>query len=223
MDHPQSKQPPLSVCPACGGNWFSAPTYYRFLREELLGGYWPTWPHLVGQYSQVPTIIAVCLCGMPQSPNMGSNEGGPRFRQEMTALRQSLENSQYYLGDAAIVLEAEQEAELIRAESLQAFPDRLNALEAKAGRWLAQTNPERHSPRGRYWAPPARKPASGRHGTVTRDGLVVELQSRGLLFREARQAVKAINIMIEHLQMGGTVETLMVYPPARPARLSWTA
>src|SRR5205807_1526748 len=83
-------------------------------------------------------------------------------------------------------------------------------LERSAGRRLAQTNPSRHSPRGRYWAPPKREPASGKNGTLTRDCLVVELQSRGLLFREARLAVNAIlDSMIGYLQDGGTIDTVL--------------
>jgi nucleoid DNA-binding protein len=88
--------------------------------------------------------------------------------------------------------------------------ERLDVLERMAGRWLAKTNPFRHSPRGRYWAPPARKPASGWGGVLTRDRLVVELQTGGLLFREARQALNVIlKTMIKHLKVAGELETLL--------------
>jgi nucleoid DNA-binding protein len=99
------------------------------------------------------------------------------------------------------------EQQLVVPETLNALTERLHALERIIARQLASTNRRRQSPRGRYWAPPTRDAASGGGRTLTRDKLALELQKRGLLFREARQAVKIIlQTMIEELQVGGTIE-----------------
>jgi len=204
IHQPQPKQRPLEICPACGGSWFCAPEYYRFRREETLGGMWLTRQGLIGQDSPGSMIVTVCLCGMPQTPHISGE-----LNREPRALFQSLKRTQQYLDDAELIQDLE--AEYVRPKTLQALADRLDELEKRTGRWLAKTDPHRHSPRGRYWAPPTRKPASGQHGTLTRDGLVVELQRRGFLFRDARKIVNLIlNFMIEHLQDGETVETPLV-------------
>jgi hypothetical protein len=70
MGHPP-KQPPLMTCLACRGTWFRQADYYQFLPEESIGGYWTTGPDLVGKNSIIPMTIAVCLCGTPQTPNIG--------------------------------------------------------------------------------------------------------------------------------------------------------
>jgi hypothetical protein len=58
---------PLKSCLVCGGDWFREADYYEFLREELLGYSWPTWPTLVGQASPQAKPLLVCLCGAPQA------------------------------------------------------------------------------------------------------------------------------------------------------------
>jgi nucleoid DNA-binding protein len=134
--------------------------------------------------------------------------GGRTFNRELVFFLDSLEKAGQSLDGTA----AEQRAEddLARPAELQALAGRLDKLEKMAGRWLAKTDPSRHSPRGRYWAPPARKPAAGRLGIVTRDRLVVELQKRGFRFRIAREIVKAtFAALIEALEMGETLETLL--------------
>ncbi|MGA2114912.1 MAG: hypothetical protein ABSH56_09200 [Bryobacteraceae bacterium] len=75
--------------------------------------------------------IAVCLCGMPQSPNIGGVQWGRTPNWELSVLHQSLESSQQYLADRTVV--DVMEAELTRPESWQALSRRLKALEAMAG------------------------------------------------------------------------------------------
>ena len=173
-----------------------------------MGGYWRTWPDLVGQLSVIPMTIAICLCGTPQTPNIGGVRGGHTPNAELVTLRDSLDQAQKSL-DGTTVLKGS-EAELAQPESLDVLARRLDVLEKKAGQWLARTNLSRHSPRGRYWAPPERKPDSGSDGTLTRDKLVRELQKRGLLFREGRRAVQVIlSALSQHLQFGGELKTLL--------------
>ncbi len=91
-------------------------------------------------------------------------------------------------------------------ESLDVLAGRVKVLEKLAGRRLAETDPNRRSPRGRHWAPPTREPLSGGEGKLTRDQLVLKLQERGFGFREAWRVVNAIlAVMIEELQDGGKV------------------
>ncbi len=91
-------------------------------------------------------------------------------------------------------------------ENLDVLAGRVKVLEKLAGRRLAETDPNRRSPRGRHWAPPTREPLSGGDGKLTRDQLVLKLQERGFGFREAWRVVNAIlAVMIEELQDGGKV------------------
>jgi nucleoid DNA-binding protein len=95
---------------------------------------------------------------------------------------------------------------LAKAESIQALVDRLKTLEWRSGPRIAQQTPSRKSPRGRYWAPPKRKPASG--GVLTLDTLVLAVQEIGLTARVAKKAVKTIfEEIIKWLKDGGIAET----------------
>jgi nucleoid DNA-binding protein len=172
---------------------------YAFLREELVGPFWDTWPELVGQLSTIPMTLAVCLCGTPQLPRLGGLHGGHTPNAELTRLMDSLQEARELLDGTRIRRIAQQELAL--PEDFAALSPRLGKLERRTGRLLARGR------RGRGWVPPVREPASGASGTLTRDKLVRELQKCGLLFREARRMVNLIlNIMIEELQLGDTVE-----------------
>lgn len=149
----------------------------------------------------------ICLCGARHTPKIGGIRGGRTPNRELMIYRDSLQRAQRYLDvDRRVQIF---ERELADWEDLRGLSARIEVLERKAGRWLAQEDASR-SPRGRYWAPPVRNPASGGDGTLTRDRLVLELQSRGLLFRKARQVVRAIlQILIERLQVGEELKTLL--------------
>jgi len=196
---------PLKTCPACGGDWFREADFYAFLREESVGLMWPTWPDLVGQKSPGPMLLLVCLCGAPLAPRIeGGTRGGRTANLERVQLLDSLKNCQAWL-DANLVLAAA-EAHLAKPESFQVLAGQLKALERLAGRRLAQQNPSRKSPRGRYWAPPERKPASG--DVLTREALVIALQAIGLTAEVAKIAVKAIfDAIINELKDGGIAKT----------------
>ncbi len=193
----------LKTCSACSGTWFRQADFFQFLREETLGGSWETWPDLVGQASAMPMGIAVCLCGTPQLPNLGGVRGGIPGR-EVNTLRECLFGARRCL-DGSAVLWGVRRA-MAGRESLDVLAGRVKVLEKLAGRRLAETDPNRRSPRGRHWAPPTREPLSGGEGKLTRDQLVLKLQERGFGFREAWRVVNAIlAVMIEELQDGGKV------------------
>ena len=141
-------------------------------------------------------------------PSLEGVHGGRTFSLELVQLLDSLRNSQAWLKDhhdGNSVL-ATAEAHLAKAESFQVLAGQLKALERRAGRRIAQQSSTRKSPRGRYWTPPKRKPASG--DVLTLDTLVIALQGAGLTARVSKQAVKAIfDGMIKELQDGGNVET----------------
>ena len=134
--------------------------------------------------------------------------GGRTLNLELVQLLDSLQNSHAWLKghhDGNLVWAAA-EAHLAKAESFQVLAGQLKALERLAGRRIAQQSTTRKSPRGRYWAPPKRKPASG--DVLTLDTLVIALQGVGLTACEGKKAVKAIfDGMIQELQDGGNVET----------------
>ena len=194
----------LKTCSACGGTWFRQADFFQFLREETLGGSWPTWPDLVGQASAMSMGIAVCLCGTPQLPNLGGLRGGRTPNAEISMLLESLGWARQS-SDGSAVLWGVRRA-MAGRESLDVLAGRVKVLEKLAGRRLAETDPNRRSPRGRHWAPPMREPLSGGEGKLTRDQLVLKLQERGFGFREAWRVVNAIlAVMIEELQDGGKV------------------
>jgi len=183
---------PLKTCPACGGDWFREADYYEFFREESVGSSWPTWPDLVGQISPGPMSLAVCLCGTPLKPEIGGVRGGRTANLELAKLLDSLQTCHARirdLHDGASVLATAGE-HLAKAESIQVLVDRLKALEWRPGPRIAQQSPSRKSPRGRYWAPPTRKPASGH--VLTLDTLVIALQEIGLTARVAKKAVNTL-------------------------------
>ena len=169
---------------------------------------WPTWPNLVGQLTQGPVTLLVCLCGTPLRPEIGGARGGRTPNLELAQLLDGLKNSHARLkdhhdGDSVL---AEAETHLATAESIQVLSDQLKALERRVGPRIAQQTPSRKSPRGCYWTPPKRKPASG--DVLTLDTLVIALQEIGLTARVAKQAVKAIFEGITNwLKDGGIVET----------------
>lgn len=194
----------MRTCSACGGTWFQRADFFQFLREESLGDYWETWPDLVGQASAMPMGIAVCLCGTPQLPNIGGIRGGRTPNQEISRLWESLGWARQSLDGSAVSWGVRQA--MAGRESLEVLAGRVKALEKLAGRRLAETDPNRRSPRGRHWAPPTREPVSGGEGKLTRDQLVLKLQERGFGFREAWRVVNALlDAMIEELQVGGKV------------------
>jgi nucleoid DNA-binding protein len=151
--------------------------------------------------------LLVCLCGRPLRPETGGVREGRTFNLNLAQLLDGLENSHAWLThhyDGDLVLAAA-EAHLANAESFQVLAGQPKALERRVGERIAQQNPERKSPRGRYWAPPKRKPASG--DVLTRDTLVLALQEIGLTARVARKAVKVIlKGIIDELQDGGMVK-----------------
>jgi nucleoid DNA-binding protein len=197
---------PLKTCPDCAGDWFREADYYAFLREESLG--WRTGPDLVGQLSLAPMPLLVCLCGAPLKPEIGGVRGGRTANLELAQLLVSLENCHAWLKDHhdENLVSAGAEALLAKAEAFQALAGQVKALERLAGRRIAQQTSSRKSPRGRYWAPPKRKPASG--DVLTLDTLVIALQEIGLTARDGKKAVKAIlDAIIKWLQDGGMVTT----------------
>jgi nucleoid DNA-binding protein len=155
-----------------------------------------------------PMTLLVCLCGAPLSPEIGGVRPVPSPDLELMQLLDGLKNSHAWLTDhydGDLVLAAA-EADLATAESIQALADQLKALERLAGQRIAQQTPSRKSPRGRCWAPPKRKPASG--DVLTLDTLVIALQEIGLTARVAKKAVKAIFEGITNwLQDGEIAET----------------
>jgi nucleoid DNA-binding protein len=199
---------PLNTCRTCGGDWFREADYYEFLREESVGPFWPTWPDLVGQISPGPMTLLVCLCGAPLTPSIGGVRGGRTPNLELAHLLDSLKNcyarlKDHHDGDSVL---AAAEAHMSKAESFQVLADELNVLERLAGKRIAQQPPSRKFPRGRYWAPPKRKPASG--DVLTLDTLVLALQEIGLTSRIARKAVKTIfEVITKELKDGGIAKT----------------
>ena len=196
------KEPRLITCPGCGGTWFREANFYQFDPEERFSC-WDTWPDLVGQKTIALMTVAVCLCGLPQRPNIGGIRGGRTPNQELNQLMESLEAAQKSL-DGRVLSQAAKHGRVKLGEA-SALELRLKTIEKLVGRQLAKANPNR-SARGRHWVPPERVPASGKDGTLTRDKLVRALQERGFLFRQAREIVTVIfKRMIRELQDGGEV------------------
>jgi nucleoid DNA-binding protein len=141
---------------------------------------------------------------MPLAPRIAGLRGGRTPNLELVQLLDSLKNC-YARLDANLVLAAA-ETHLAKPESFRDLAGQLKDLERLAGRRLAQQNPSRKSPRGRYWAPPERKPASG--NVLTRESLVIALQAIGLTEKVAKTAVTAIfDAIIDELKDGGIAET----------------
>jgi nucleoid DNA-binding protein len=199
---------PLNICLACGGNWFREVDCYRFLREESVGSFWPGWPDLVGRISPGPMTLLVCLCGTPLAPSIGGVRGGRTPNVELLQFLDSLEQCREWLvhqHDRELLLAAAEE-HLAKAKSRQDLADPVTDLERLAGRRIARLTSSRNSPRGRYWEPPKRKPASG--DVLTLDTLVIALQKIGFTAREAKPVVKVIfESMTNWLKDGGRVET----------------
>jgi hypothetical protein len=203
---------PLKICSACGGSWFREADFYKFRREETVGLIWLGWPKLklVGQDSLGAMTLLVCLCGSPLRPSIsGLKDGGRELKSNLAQLLENLESCHARLKerhDRDSVLTAARENQ-VTLQSCQLLADQLKALERLAGPRTAQQNPSRKSPRGRYWAPPTRKPAS-KSGVLTVDTLVIALQQIGLTARVAKTAVKTIFAsIIQWLQDGGTAPT----------------
>ena len=201
------REMPLNICPACGGEWFREAEYYEFFREESVRSSWPP-PDLLGQISMGPMALLVCLCGTPLKSSIAGVRGGRTPNVELLKLFDSLDKSQACLKDhhdGDLVLAAA-EVYLAKSESFQVLAGQLHVLEKLAGPRIAQQTPSRKSPRGRYWATPKRKPASG--CVLTIDTLVIALQGIGLTARVAKKAVKAIfEAITEWLQDGGIAQT----------------
>jgi nucleoid DNA-binding protein len=189
---------PLKSCPVCGGDWFREADYYEFLREELLGYSWPTWPDLVGQASQEAKTLLVCLCGTPQSHVIGGETTPYPAKRRFMA---SSENGQECLkrrNDEGSLRAAAAE-QLTSPEALHALAARLKGLERTIGRRM-------RSGRGRPWRLPTREPdAKGR------DVLVLALEEKaGLTSRKAKQVVYAFwKVMEACIRRGEVVETPM--------------
>jgi hypothetical protein len=154
---------PLKTCSACGGTWFRQADFFQFWREELLGGFWPTWPDLVGQLSRMPMGIAVCLCGTSQLPNLGGLRGGRTPNREISRLWESLGWARQSSDGSAVLKIAEEQ--LAGRESLDVLAGRTKVLEKLAGRRLAENDRNRRSPRGRHWSPPVRQPCREERGS----------------------------------------------------------
>jgi nucleoid DNA-binding protein len=152
--------------------------------------------------------LLVCLCGTPQRPLLGGVRGGRALNLELVRLMDSLDLCHAWLKrhyDTDSIL-AKAKGQLAKAESFQVLEDQLKALERLAGRRIAQQNPSRKSPRGRYWAPPAREPVSD--SILTLDTLVIALQEIGLTARDAKKGIKALfAAIVDHLKKGGITET----------------
>ena len=180
----------------CGGDWFREADYYEFLREELLGYSWPTWPDLVGQASQEAKTLLVCLCGTPQPHVIGGEITPSPSRQRFMA---SSENGQECLkrrNDEGSLRAAAAE-QLTSPEALNALAARLKGLERTIGRRM-------RSGRGRPWRLPTREPdAKGR------DVLVLALEEKaGLTSRKAKQVVSAFwKVMEACIRRAEVVET----------------
>jgi nucleoid DNA-binding protein len=126
---------------------------------------------------------------------------------ELTQLMESLEVAKAFLDSTEATLSS-MRSYLARPKGLQVLDGRLSKVERLFGKWLGKSNPLRKSPRGRYWAPPERKPGTGKPGTLTRDKLVLELQKQGFTFRESRHILKAmLDSLVEELQEGETIFT----------------
>jgi nucleoid DNA-binding protein len=205
QDHTSSRIP-VARCSACGGEWFREATYYAFLKENhvvVCDGS----PDLVGQDSITPMTVAVCLCGMPLEPLIGGVRSGHTLNWELNQFLNALKTGreriqQNHEGDLVV---AAAEERLAKPEDLAALKERLKTLQQEIGRRQRQP-----SGPGRYQQLPTRQPASGTKGsiaTLTRDGLALLLQERGLDFRQAREVVDAIlDSMIQNLRQGGSVD-----------------
>src|SRR3954454_5023850 len=93
-----------ATCLACGGEWFSEASFYRFQREEFLS-MWPGWPDLTGQATVVPMMVAVCLCGAALKPSIGGLRGGYTPNAELIRFLDSSEKARecqkaFHDGDA---------------------------------------------------------------------------------------------------------------------------
>jgi hypothetical protein len=117
----------------CGADWFREADYYEFLREELLGYSWPTWPDLVGQAGPQAKPLLVCLCGSPQ-PHLIGGETTPYPAQRR--FMASSENGQEYLKrcDDEGSLRAAAAEQLASPEALNTLAARLKELERTIGR-----------------------------------------------------------------------------------------
>jgi nucleoid DNA-binding protein len=191
---------PLATCSACGGDWFREATYYAFLSEKGLY-IWPGWPDLVGQDSLAPMTVGICLCGTPLDPSIRGVRAGPTPAMELSRFLGDLETAKKSRQDRydADSVARVAEGALARTEALQSIEERLKGLQRELGR-RARSGP------GRYWELPTREAGSGENGTLTRDGLALELQECNLSFREARQVVDTIfQCMTKSLQRGEEV------------------
>lgn len=68
-------------CSACGSTWFSEETFNQY----AAGTYGSSPGSDLQALSQMPMIIKVCLCGMPQRPNLGGAVHGGRTPNENLA------------------------------------------------------------------------------------------------------------------------------------------
>jgi nucleoid DNA-binding protein len=179
------------TCLACGGEWFREADYYAFLSEES----WPTWPNLTGQDSIIQMTVCVCLCGTPLDPEIGGLRGGRTPNRELDRFLKSLAKAKKQLKenhDPGLVLGAAEE-QLVKLDAMRAAEERLQQLQKQMGQRM------RGGP-GRFCELPQRQ-ASQKTGVLNRDGLALQLQERGLSFREARETVRAIlDAIIESLR-----------------------
>jgi nucleoid DNA-binding protein len=195
---------PTCMCLACGGEWFREASYFAFWPEESLGSSWDTWPNLTGQDSIIPMTVCVCLCGVPLNPEIGGLHGGRTPNRELSRFLESLAKAKKQLKenhDPGLVLGAAEE-QLVKLDAFQATEKQLQQLQKHVGQ---RTRP---GP-GRFGELPQRQ-ASQKTGVLNRDGLALQLQERGLSFRQARETLDAIlAAIIESLHQGGPV----IVPP----------
>ena len=159
---------PVKTCPACRGTWFRQADYYLFFTEESRLSY--QWADLGGPQSHICMTIAVCLCGRPQTPVLAGEVWGSSANVELDVLRRSVDAAQMAFDDIATDVRLVG-SNLARPNNTEAIDRRLSQLEHLFGKWIGKSNACRKSPRGRFWAPPERQPATGKQQTHTRDKL----------------------------------------------------
>jgi len=178
---------------ACDGYWREA-DFYGFLREECVG-IWECWPELIGLATRMIMTIRVCLCGTPFWPTLGGVRGGHTPNAELHRLMESSSWARNVMTDEHALIAGSAPSPV----SLEAMERRLVDLQRAWGR-------RNRSGPGRYWELPTRRPESGGDGTLTRDGIALQLQQRGLTFAQAHKVVSTLlQVIMERVAAGEKV------------------
>jgi hypothetical protein len=202
MSEKRRREIPVRACPACHRQFFREVTLHQWLKPEAIGLV-PSGPS--GQLDQMAPTILLCLCGTPQPWRVGGVRGGRSPNHELCQFLDSIDVGSGEVKqrhDLAAVDRAAEET-LIKRKDFEVASAIMAQQERAVGRLLSGKHPKRR-PDNACWRPPNRRAAAERG----RDWLAIELQKRGMEFREARAVVTAIfSSITDALKSGEKVDT----------------